>query len=77
MMREMYFDIYKSKKALSQPYWWVAKGQNHETLCTSEMLSSKRACANAIDAIRGGARFASVYDETGETAGDAAARRIA
>ena len=72
----MYFDIYKTKKATPQKYWWVAKGGNHETLCSSEMLSSKQTCISAIRVLKQGAAGALVYDETGEKSGDAAARRI-
>lgn len=72
----MYFDIFKSSSS-TQPYWWVAKGGNHETLCTSEMLSSKSACISTINTIRSGAASSPIYDETGETAGDVTARRIA
>jgi uncharacterized protein YegP (UPF0339 family) len=73
----MYFDVYKTTSGYPQRYWWVAKGGNHETLCQSEMLSSKQACINAIGVLKRGAAGAPVYDETGESYGDAAARRIA
>ena len=73
----MYFDIHKTTTGYSQKYWWVARGGNHETLCQSEMLSSKQACINAIRAIKSGAPSAVVYDETGEKAGDSYAKRIA
>lgn len=62
----MYFDIYKSDKPLAEPYWWVAKGDNGERLCASEMLSSKQACKNAIRRVKGDAGTANVYDETRE-----------
>lgn len=70
----MYVDVYKSPS--TGQYWWVAKGNNHETLCHSEMLTSKQGCYNAIRVIKDGAAGASVYDETGETAGDTNARRV-
>ncbi len=72
----MYFDIYKTSSSYPQKYWWVAKGGNNETLCSSEMLSTKAACINAISVIKRDARTAPVYDETGEKAGDVNARRI-
>lgn len=72
----MYFDIYKTRSSYPQKYWWVAKGDNHETLCTSEMLSSKQTCLNTIRVIKSGAPTAAVYDETGETHGNASARRL-
>jgi uncharacterized protein YegP (UPF0339 family) len=70
----MYFDIYKS--SANGQYWWVAKGSNHETLCSSELMTSKESCLNGIRVIREGAASASVYDETGERTGDVEARRI-
>ena len=70
----MYFDIYKSRS--TGQYWWVAKGGNNETLCSSELMTSKQSCKNAIRVIKDGAATARVYDETLEVAGDAAARRI-
>lgn len=73
----MYFDIYKSGTAYSQKYWWVAKGDNNETLCSSEMLSSKQACIGAIKVLKSGAASANVYDETGERSGDVSNRRLA
>lgn len=71
----MYFDIYKSSK--NGQYWWVAKGENHETLCSSELMTTKESCLNGIRVIKQGAVAAAVYDETGERSGDIAARRIA
>jgi uncharacterized protein YegP (UPF0339 family) len=73
----MYFDIHRKTANVSQRYWWVARGNNHEILCHSEMLSSKQACINAIRVIKAGAATASVYDETGDRIGDVAARQIA
>ncbi len=71
----MWFDIYKSGSA-AQPYWWVAKGENGEKLCHSEMLSSKQACIDTISVIKQGAATAGVFDETGEVSGDVEAKRI-
>lgn len=62
----MYFDIHKNPQAAGHKYWWVARGNNNETLCTSEMLSSKQACISTIKAMRSEAASANVYDETGE-----------
>jgi uncharacterized protein YegP (UPF0339 family) len=69
----VYFDIHKNAKG----YWWVAKGENHETLCASEIYTRKESAKHAISVIKEGAANASVYDETGEVAGDVSARRIA
>lgn len=73
----MYFDIYKTKTGYPHRYWWVAKGSNHETLCSSEMLASKRTCVAAIKVVKAEASSANVYDETGETPGSASDRRLA
>ncbi len=70
----MYFDIHKNKDG---KYWWVAKGNNHETMCSSQLYTTKEAAKDTIKVIKAGAAGASVYDETGEVAGDVAARRIA
>jgi uncharacterized protein YegP (UPF0339 family) len=72
----MYFDIHRSTKPLAQRYWWVAKGGNNKTLCSSEMLSSKQDCIDTIRVIMADAATAAVYDETGDRTGDAAAKRI-
>lgn len=72
----MWFDIHRSTKPLAQRYWWVATGGNGETLCVSEMLSSKQACIDTIRVIKADAATALVYDETGDRVGDASARRI-
>lgn len=69
----MYFDIRKNAKG---EYWWVAKGENHETLCASEMYTTKQSAKHGIRVVKDGAERAGVYDETGEVTGDAAARRI-
>lgn len=71
----MYFDILKSSR--NGQYWWVAKGENHETSCASELMTTKQNCVNAIRVVKKGASSTSVYDETGERSGDVSARRIA
>lgn len=63
----MHFIIYKNDKAAGHKYWWVGRGDNNETLCTSEMLSSKQACFSAISTVKSEAATAPVYDRTGET----------
>lgn len=70
----MYFDIYKSQK--TGQYWWVAKGENNKTLCSSELYTTKQSAKDTIKVVKQGAASASVYDETGEIKGDTAAKRI-
>jgi uncharacterized protein YegP (UPF0339 family) len=72
----MYFDIHKNPQAIGHKYWWVARGNNNETLCVSEMLSSKQACISAIKTVRSEAATGNVYDETGETQGTVEQRRL-
>jgi uncharacterized protein YegP (UPF0339 family) len=72
----MYFDIRKNPQAPGHQYWWVARGDNGETLCASEMLSSKQACISTIKVIKSGAADANVYDETGEVQGTVEQRRL-
>lgn len=63
---KMYYVIYKNSK-YKQPYWWVAKSDgNHETLCSSEMLSSKQACLNSMQLVSREADTATYIDKTGE-----------
>jgi uncharacterized protein YegP (UPF0339 family) len=71
----VYFDINKSSR--NGQYWWVAKGENNETLCSSELMTTKAACIKGIRGVKAGAGSANVYDETGERSGDVSARRIA
>ena len=59
----MWFDI---KKNAQGQYWWVAKGGNGETMCTSETYTVKSSAKHAIRVIKDGAASATVYDETGE-----------
>ncbi len=63
----MYFDIKKSSK--TGEYWFVAKGKNHRTLCSSELYESKQSAKHAIRVIKDEAASALVYDETGEVGG--------
>jgi uncharacterized protein YegP (UPF0339 family) len=70
----MYFDIHKSTR--TGEYWWVAKGENNKTLCSSEQYTTKASAKNAIRVIKDGAKAAAVYDETGEISGDTNARKV-
>jgi uncharacterized protein YegP (UPF0339 family) len=70
----MYFDIYMSSR--TGQYWWVAKGGNNRTLCSSEQYTTKAAAKDTIRVIKDGAATATVYDETGEVAGNTDQRKI-
>jgi uncharacterized protein YegP (UPF0339 family) len=69
----VYFDIHKNAQG---QYWWVAKGENNETICASELYTAKASAKHAIRVIKDGAANAGVYDETGEVRGDVEARRV-
>jgi uncharacterized protein YegP (UPF0339 family) len=71
----MYFDIYKSLN--NGQYWWVAKGGNHETLCSSELYTTKASAKHGIRVVKDGAAGGTVYDETGEISGTTTERKIA
>jgi len=69
----VYFDIHKNAKG---QYWWVAKGENNETISSSELYTAKASAKHAIRVIKDGAANAGVDDETGEVRGDVEARRV-
>jgi uncharacterized protein YegP (UPF0339 family) len=61
----MYFTIRKNSNG---QYWWRAKADgNNETLAASEMLSSKRACYDAIEIVQTEAADAPIRDQTGKS----------
>lgn len=72
----MYFDVRKNPQATGHKYWWAARGENSETICVSEMLSSKQACVSAIKTLKSQAANANAYDETGENQGTIEQRRL-
>lgn len=53
------------------------KGENHETICDSEIYTRRESVEHAIRVIGEGAATAGVYDETDGVAGDVSARPIA
>lgn len=57
--RKVYFEILQST---SGGFWWRIRGANHEILASSEILSSKQSCWNAINVVKAGAKDAPVYD---------------
>ncbi len=56
----MYFEILPATAG----YYWRIRGANHEILAHSEVLTSKAACQNAINVVKGGAANAPTYDRT-------------
>ncbi|WP_054177442.1 YegP family protein [Citrobacter sp. CtB7.12] len=59
-----YFVIKKSEKNNSQPYYFLLKAANHETIATSEMYSSKEACKKGIASVQKNGPSTDVRDET-------------
>lgn len=57
----MRFSIWKSK---DDQYYWLAKGDNGETMATSETYTRKQSAKHAIEVIQAGASSATVLDMT-------------
>jgi uncharacterized protein YegP (UPF0339 family) len=47
-----YYVIKKSEKSVSQPWYFLLKADNHETIATSEMYSSKEAAKKELPQCR-------------------------
>lgn len=47
-----YYELKKSTKDTPQPYYFVLKAGNHETIATSEMYASKQGAMNGIAAVQ-------------------------
>ncbi|HET7122088.1 MAG TPA: DUF1508 domain-containing protein [Solirubrobacterales bacterium] len=56
----MYFEIVSA----SGGYRARIRGGNHEIMFTSEVYTTKQSAQNAIDVVKNGAMFATVYDRT-------------
>ncbi|WP_369788330.1 YegP family protein [Rouxiella sp. WC2420] len=59
-----YFVIKKSEKAVSQPFYFLLKADNHETIATSEMYSSKDAAKKGISSVQKNGPSADIRDQT-------------
>lgn len=55
------FEIFPAKGG---GYYWTLKGLNNETLCHSEVYTTKQAAQNGIAAVKRVAPTAPVYDRT-------------
>lgn len=60
----MYFVIRKNSSGQS---WWRAVGDNNEIMAASELMTSKKACRDAIAVVKTEAATAAVFDKTSET----------
>jgi uncharacterized protein YegP (UPF0339 family) len=56
--------MFEILRATSGGFFWRLKGLNGETLCHSEVLSSKQSAHNGIAAVKRIAPTAQVYDRT-------------
>lgn len=59
-----YYVLKKSEKATTQPYYFVLKADNHETIATSEMYSSKEAANKGIASVQKNGPSLNVKDDT-------------
>ena len=59
-----YYEIHKSDKNISQPYYFVLKASNHQVIATSEMYSSKQATENGIASVQPNGSTTDVRDKT-------------
>jgi uncharacterized protein YegP (UPF0339 family) len=59
-----YYVIKKSEKNVSQPFYFLLKAANHETIATSEMYSTKEACKKGIASVQKNGPSTDIRDET-------------
>ena len=59
-----YYVIKKSDKTVAQPYYFLLKAANHETIATSEMYASKEAAKKGIASVQKNAPGDDIRDET-------------
>lgn len=56
--------MFEIKNARGGGFFWTLQGNNNETLCHSEVYTSKQAAQNGIEAVRRVAPNARMYDRT-------------
>ncbi|MCU8005702.1 MULTISPECIES: YegP family protein [unclassified Shewanella] len=61
-----YFELKKSDKKTTQPYYFVLKASNGETIATSEMYSSKQSALNGIASVQKNGSTTDIRDESSE-----------
>ncbi|EIW9477995.1 MULTISPECIES: YegP family protein [Klebsiella] len=59
-----YYVLKKSEKSVSQPWYFLLKADNHETIATSEMYSSKDAAKKGIASVQKNGASEVIKDET-------------
>ncbi|WP_034949594.1 YegP family protein [Erwinia oleae] len=59
-----YYELRKSNKDTSQPWYFVLIAGNHEVIATSEMYASKQGAQRGIESVRQNAPTFAVNDKT-------------
>lgn len=59
-----YYVLKKSYKSVPQPWYFLLKADNHETIATSEMYSSKDAAKKGIASVQKNGVSEVIKDET-------------
>lgn len=56
--------VIKRSNSVAQPYFWIIKSSNGQTLATSETYVSKDSAKSAIATVKANASAATVEDDT-------------
>lgn len=56
--------VIKRSTSTTQPYYWIIKAANGQTLATSETYVYKSSAQSAIDSVKANAASATVEDES-------------
>ncbi|CAH6660002.1 YegP family protein [Pseudocitrobacter vendiensis] len=59
-----YYVLKKSEKDVAQPWYFLLKADNHETIATSEMYSSKDAAKKGIASVQKNGASETIKDDT-------------
>lgn len=59
-----YFVLKKSEKTSSQPYYFLLKADNHETIATSEMYASRDGAKKGIASVQKNGVSTEIRDQT-------------
>lgn len=56
--------VSKRSSSATQPYYWIIRSSNGQTLAQSETYGSKASARSAIDSVKANAATATVEDDT-------------
>ncbi|SGZ09891.1 YegP family protein [Moritella viscosa] len=59
-----HYEIKKSDKDTSQPFWFVLKASNGQVIAQSEMYSTKESAKNGIESVQKNGSTTSIKDLT-------------